>query len=109
MRRACARRSAGYGTLPGTIIGRLPLTCSSFGFRAAMTQILEPESAVLAVINRVRETQSEWNHDLEAMRRPMSVLTIPGHTLFTMTRGLDGVTNASQPRCVPAAKSDRGR
>lgn len=55
-----------------------------------MTQILAPDSAVLAVVNRVRKTQSLWNHDLEAMWRPMSVLTIPGHTLLTTTRGLVG-------------------
>lgn len=55
-----------------------------------MTQILAPDSAVLAVINRVRNTQSSWNHDLEAIWRPISVFTIPGHTLLTTTRGLVG-------------------
>lgn len=55
-----------------------------------MTQILAPDSAVLAVVNIVRKTQSSWNHDLETMWRPMSVLTIPGQTLLTTTRGLVG-------------------
>ena len=68
----------------------VPLTWLSFGFRAAMTQILAPDSAVLAVTNRVRNTHSLWNHDLEAMWRPISVFTIPGHTLLTTTRGLVG-------------------
>ena len=66
-----------------------------------MTQILAPESAVLAVINRVRKTQSSWNHDLEAIWRPISVLTIPGHTLLTTTRGLIGIiTRQSAQICV---------
>ena len=60
-----------------------------------MTQILAPESAVLAVVNKVRYTQRLWNHDLEAMLRPMSVLTMPGHTLLTMTRGLVEVSKPS--------------
>lgn len=55
-----------------------------------MTRILAPESADLAVTNRVIQVQSAWNHDLEAMCWPMSVLTIPGHKLLTMTRGLIG-------------------
>jgi hypothetical protein len=58
-----------------------------------MTQILAPESADLAVITRVIQTQNAWIHDLEEMLRPMSVLTMPGHTLLTMTEGLFAKTN----------------
>jgi hypothetical protein len=53
-----------------------------------MTQILKPEPDDLEVITRVIQTQNAWIHVLEAIWRPMSVLTIPGHTLLTMTRGL---------------------
>lgn len=67
-----------------------------------MTQILAPESAVLAVIKRVRLTKSSWNHDLEAMWRPISVFTIPGHTLLTTTRGLvaDNKPSVSPDVCL---------
>lgn len=53
-----------------------------------MTQILAPESADLAVMSRTIKVKSACSHDLSAMWRPMSVLTIPGHTLLTRTRGL---------------------
>lgn len=38
----------------------------------------------------VRYTQRWWNHDREAMLWPMSVSTIPGHTLLMTMRALDG-------------------